>query len=165
MFSCSGNLATMASGLPYAIAAAVAYPGRQVVAFVGDGGFTMLMGELATCVKYKLPSRSSSSRTTRSARSSGSRWCSSATRSTAATCSRSTSPALRAPAAPQASRSTTRRPAATILREALAHAGPGVIEAVVDPYEPPMPPKVDAGAGRQLRRGAGQGTPHAARSR
>ena len=54
MFSCSGNLATMACGLPYAIAAAVAYPDRQVVAFVGDGGFTMLMGELATCVKYNL---------------------------------------------------------------------------------------------------------------
>src|SRR5581483_8366793 len=54
MFSCSGNLATMACGLPYAIAAAVAYPGRQVVAFVGDGGLTMLLGELATCVKYGL---------------------------------------------------------------------------------------------------------------
>ena len=54
MFSCSGNLATMACGLPYAIAAAVAHPGRQVVAFVGDGGLTMLMGELATCVKYGL---------------------------------------------------------------------------------------------------------------
>jgi pyruvate dehydrogenase (quinone) len=55
MHSCSGNLATMACGLPYAIAAQIAYPSRQVVAFVGDGGFTMLMGELATCMKYKLP--------------------------------------------------------------------------------------------------------------
>ncbi len=55
MHSCSGNLATMACGLPYAIAAQLAYPQRQVVAFVGDGGITMLMGELATCVKYKLP--------------------------------------------------------------------------------------------------------------
>ena len=51
----SGTLATMASGLPYAIGAQVAFPGRQVVAFVGDGGLTMLMGEIATCVKYKLP--------------------------------------------------------------------------------------------------------------
>ncbi len=55
MFSCSGNLATMAPGLPYAIGAQVAYPGRQVIAFVGDGGFTMLMGELMTAVKYNLP--------------------------------------------------------------------------------------------------------------
>jgi pyruvate dehydrogenase (quinone)/pyruvate oxidase len=45
----------MAPGLPYAIAAQIAFPDRQVVAFVGDGGFTMLMGELATAVKYELP--------------------------------------------------------------------------------------------------------------
>ena len=54
-FSLSGTLATMANGLPYSIGAAVAYPGRQVVCIVGDGGLTMLMGELATLVKYKLP--------------------------------------------------------------------------------------------------------------
>jgi pyruvate dehydrogenase (quinone)/pyruvate oxidase len=51
----SGNLATMAPGLPYAIAAQYAHPNRQVVAFVGDGGFTMLMGDFATAVKYQLP--------------------------------------------------------------------------------------------------------------
>jgi len=54
MFSCSGNLATMACGLPYAIAAAIAHPDRPVVAIIGDGGFTMLMGEFATYVKYNL---------------------------------------------------------------------------------------------------------------
>ena len=54
-FSLSGMLATMANGLPYSIGAAVAYPGRQVVCVVGDGGLTMLMGEIATLVKYKLP--------------------------------------------------------------------------------------------------------------
>jgi pyruvate dehydrogenase (quinone)/pyruvate oxidase len=54
-FSLSGNLATMANGLPYTIAAQVAYPGRQCVAFVGDGGFSMLMAEFATAVKYELP--------------------------------------------------------------------------------------------------------------
>ncbi|HEX5322241.1 MAG TPA: thiamine pyrophosphate-dependent enzyme [Capsulimonadaceae bacterium] len=55
MFSCSGTLATMAPGLPYAIAAKLAFPERQSIAFVGDGGFTMLMGEFATAVKYNLP--------------------------------------------------------------------------------------------------------------
>ncbi len=54
-FSCSGNLATMAPGLPYAIAAKLAFPERQSIAFVGDGGFTMLMGEFLTAVKYNLP--------------------------------------------------------------------------------------------------------------
>ncbi len=55
MFSASGSLATMANAIPYAIAAAVAYPGRQVVAVTGDGGLTMLIGELATIAKYDLP--------------------------------------------------------------------------------------------------------------
>jgi pyruvate dehydrogenase (quinone) len=55
MYSCSGNLASMAPGLPYTIAAQIAYPERQCVAFVGDGGFSMLMAEFATAVKYKLP--------------------------------------------------------------------------------------------------------------
>jgi pyruvate dehydrogenase (quinone)/pyruvate oxidase len=55
MHSLSGTLATMACGLPYAIAAQVAFPERQVIAFVGDGGLSMLIAELATCVKYKLP--------------------------------------------------------------------------------------------------------------
>jgi pyruvate dehydrogenase (quinone) len=50
-----GNLASMAPGLPYAIAAQLAYPKRQSVAMVGDGGFTMLMGEMATAVLYNLP--------------------------------------------------------------------------------------------------------------
>jgi pyruvate dehydrogenase (quinone)/pyruvate oxidase len=51
----SGNLATMAPGLPYAIGAQLAYPERQVVAFVGDGGFSMLMADFVTAVKYQLP--------------------------------------------------------------------------------------------------------------
>jgi pyruvate dehydrogenase (quinone)/pyruvate oxidase len=55
MHSLSGTLATMAPGLPYAIAAQVAYPHRPVVAFVGDGGFSMLMADFVTAVKYKLP--------------------------------------------------------------------------------------------------------------
>ena len=54
-FSLSGTLATMANGLPYTIAAQIAHPGQQCVAFVGDGGFSMLMAEFATAVRYNLP--------------------------------------------------------------------------------------------------------------
>ncbi len=54
-FSASGTLASMGNGLPYSLAAGIAHPGRQVVCIAGDGGFTMLMGELATLVKYALP--------------------------------------------------------------------------------------------------------------
>jgi pyruvate dehydrogenase (quinone)/pyruvate oxidase len=45
----------MAPGLPYALAAQWAHPGRQCIAFVGDGGFAMLMAELLTAVRYDLP--------------------------------------------------------------------------------------------------------------
>lgn len=51
-FSTSGALASMGAGLPYAIAAKLSHPDRQVVAVVGDGGLTMLMGEMATARKY-----------------------------------------------------------------------------------------------------------------
>lgn len=57
MHSCSGNLATMACGLPYAIAAQAAHPDRPVFAIVGDGGFSMLMADFVTAVKYQLPIR------------------------------------------------------------------------------------------------------------
>ena len=55
MFTLSGTLGSMANGVPYANAAQLAFPDRQVVAFVGDGGFSMLMAEFATAVKYQLP--------------------------------------------------------------------------------------------------------------
>jgi pyruvate dehydrogenase (quinone) len=54
-FGGSGMMATMACSVSYAIAAALAFPGRQVVAFTGDGGMSMLLGELATVVRYRLP--------------------------------------------------------------------------------------------------------------
>ena len=54
-FSLSGTLSSMANGLPYAISAQIAFPERQSIAFVGDGGLTMLMGEFATAVQYNLP--------------------------------------------------------------------------------------------------------------
>jgi pyruvate dehydrogenase (quinone) len=54
-FYLSGNLATMACGLPYAVAMQLAFPGRQVIAYVGDGGFAMLMAEFLTAVRHDLP--------------------------------------------------------------------------------------------------------------
>jgi pyruvate dehydrogenase (quinone) len=54
-FYLSGTLASMAPGLPYAIAIQHALPERQVVAFIGDGGFAMLMGEFHTAARYGLP--------------------------------------------------------------------------------------------------------------
>jgi pyruvate dehydrogenase (quinone) len=51
----TGMLASMGSGLPMAIAAQLAFPSRQSVAVVGDGGLAMLMAELTTAVANQLP--------------------------------------------------------------------------------------------------------------
>ncbi|SEG92080.1 pyruvate dehydrogenase (quinone) [Actinacidiphila yanglinensis] len=51
----SFNHGTMACALPHAIGAQTAFPGRQVVALSGDGGLTMLLGELFTLRQNRLP--------------------------------------------------------------------------------------------------------------
>jgi thiamine pyrophosphate-dependent acetolactate synthase large subunit-like protein len=51
----TGYLATMGFGLPGALAAALAYPDRQVVCISGDGGFSMVMADFLTALKYHMP--------------------------------------------------------------------------------------------------------------
>ncbi|HYJ28829.1 MAG TPA: acetolactate synthase large subunit, partial [Allosphingosinicella sp.] len=47
-------LATMGAGLPSAMASAMVYPGRKVMAICGDGGFMMNSQEMETAVRLKL---------------------------------------------------------------------------------------------------------------
>lgn len=54
-FLSSGGLGTMGYGLPSALGAQVAFPGRQVIDISGDGSFQMNSQELATLVQYRLP--------------------------------------------------------------------------------------------------------------
>jgi pyruvate dehydrogenase (quinone)/pyruvate oxidase len=54
-FSFSGTMCSMMAALPYSIGASMAFPHRQVLAFTGDGSFTMMMGDFATLAQYKLP--------------------------------------------------------------------------------------------------------------
>ncbi len=140
-FSLSGSLATMANGLPYSIGAAVAYPGRQVVCVVGDGGLTMLMGELATLVKYNLQVTVVVIKNNVLGQI---KWEQMILEG---------NPEFGVELQPidfakvadacGARGFTLDRPedAERILREALAHKGPSVVQAVVDPNEPPMPGK------------------------
>jgi pyruvate dehydrogenase (quinone) len=141
-FSLSGSLATMANGLPYSIGAAVAYPGRQVVCVVGDGGFTMLMGEIATLVKYKLPVKVIVIKNNVLGEIKWEQMVMDG------------NPEFGVELQPidfagyakncGAAGFTIEEPgqAEAVLRAALAHPGPAVIEAVVDPNEPPMPGKI-----------------------
>jgi len=141
-FSLSGSLATMANGLPYSIGAAIAYPGRQVVCVVGDGGFTMLMGEIATLVKYKLPVKVIVIKNNVLGEIKWEQMVMDG------------NPEFGVELQPidfagyakncGAAGFTIEEPgqAEAVLRAALAHPGPAVIEAVVDPNEPPMPGKI-----------------------
>jgi pyruvate dehydrogenase (quinone) len=159
LFSCSGNLATMACGLPYAVAAAVAYPGRQVIAFVGDGGFTMLMGELATCVKYALDVKIIVIKNNTLGQI---KWeqmvflgnpeyvCDLQPIEFAAVARGFGVAAF-----------TVDDPArcGEVLRAALNVRGPALVEAVVDPHEPPMPPKATMKQMAHLAESLARGTP------
>lgn len=51
----SGTLCSMAAALPYAIGAQSAFPDRQVIAFTGDGSFSMMMGDFVTLAQHRLP--------------------------------------------------------------------------------------------------------------
>jgi len=55
LFLSSGGLGTMGFGLPAAMGASMAYPGRTVVNIAGDGSIQMNIQELATCSINKIP--------------------------------------------------------------------------------------------------------------
>jgi pyruvate dehydrogenase (quinone) len=141
-FSLSGNLATMANGFPYAIAAQLAYPERQVVAFVGDGGFSMLMAELSTCVKYKLPLKVVVIKNNTLGQIKWEQMVFLGNPEYG--CELEPIDHVKLAEACGATGFSITDPAdcGRIMQMALNTPGPVVIEAVVDPNEPPMPPKV-----------------------
>lgn len=51
----SGGLGTMGVGLPYAMAAKLAFPEKTVVCITGEGSIQMNIQELSTCLQYNLP--------------------------------------------------------------------------------------------------------------
>jgi pyruvate dehydrogenase (quinone)/pyruvate oxidase len=160
-FSCSGNLATMACGLPYAVAAAVAYPARQVVAFVGDGGLTMLMGELATCVKYGLDVKVVVIKNNALGQI---KWEQMVFLGNPEYVCELQPIDFAAVARGFGVKSFTiddPKKCAATLREALATKGPALVEAVVDPHEPPMPPKVTFSDAKNFAEALARGTPAA----
>jgi pyruvate dehydrogenase (quinone) len=160
-FSCSGNLATMACGLPYAIAAAIAYPARQVVAFVGDGGLTMLMGELATCVKYGLDVKIVVIKNNVLGQI---KWEQMVFLGNPEYVCELQPIDFAAVAKGFGARGFTiddPKQCAETLREALSTPGPVLIEAMVDPHEPPMPPKISFSDAKNFAEALARGTPAA----
>ena len=142
MHSLSGTLATMANGLPYAIAAQVAYPDRPCIAFVGDGGFSMLMAELVTAVKYKLPIKVVIVKNNSLGQIKWEQMVFLGNPEFACDLEPIDFAAFARACGAQGFTIDDPATCGQILDAALATPGPVVIEAVVDPLEPPMPPKV-----------------------
>ena len=143
MFSLSGSLATMANGLPYSIGAAVAYPGRQVVCVVGDGGLTMLMGEIATLAKYKLNVKVIVIKNNVLGQIKWEQMVMEANPQFGVELEPIDFAAFAKACGVAGYTIDDPDQAEATLREALAHPGPALIEAVVDPNEPPLPGKIN----------------------
>jgi pyruvate dehydrogenase (quinone) len=159
----SGNLASMANGLPYAMAAQIAYPDRQVVAFVGDGGFTMLMGEFANCVRYGLPITVVIVKNNTFGQIKWEQMVFLGNPEYG--CELQPIDFAAFARACGGAGYTIDDPAqcGEILETALSDPRPTIVEAVVDPHEPPMPPKVTLKQARHFAESLAKGTPHAGR--
>jgi pyruvate dehydrogenase (quinone) len=160
-FYLSGNLATMAPGVPYAIGIQHAFPGRQVIAFVGDGGFAMLMADFLTAVRHHLPIKVVVNNNNAYGQilweqivlgypeyavrhmqpePDFAAWA----RACGAYGAKISDPA----ALPDA------------IREAFAHDGPAVVDVSVNPNEPPMPGKVEYQQAKAFTESFLKGQPH-----
>jgi pyruvate dehydrogenase (quinone) len=161
MYSGSGLSASMACGLPYAIAAALAFPDRQVVAFIGDGGLSMLMGELATITRYRLPIKIV---VIKNGTLGQIKWEQMMFLGNVEyECDLTDIDFVKVSEACgiRGWRVDRGADAARVVEEALAHAGAALIEAVVDPNEPLLPPKRIEKYAKNLEKALDQGTPGA----
>jgi pyruvate dehydrogenase (quinone)/pyruvate oxidase len=158
--SCSGNLATMAPGLPYTIAAQVAFPDRQCVAFVGDGGFTMLMGEFATAVKYDLPIKVVIVKNNTLGQIKWEQMVFLGNPEYGCDLNPIDFVKFAECCGGRGFKIDDPKTCGAILDEALSTPGPVLIEAVVDPHEPPMPAKIEPGQALHFAEALAKGTPN-----
>jgi pyruvate dehydrogenase (quinone)/pyruvate oxidase len=160
LHSVSGNLATMASGVPYAMAAQLAYPARQVVAFVGDGAFSMLMADFVTCVKYRLPVKIVVVKNNTLGQIKWEQMVFLGNPEYG--CELEPIDFAMVARACGGAGFTVEDPAdcGRVLDEALATPGPALVEAVVDPHEPPLPGKITFDQARKFAQSLLRGEPN-----
>jgi pyruvate dehydrogenase (quinone)/pyruvate oxidase len=162
-FYLSGTLASMAPGLPYAIAMQHAHPGRQVIAYVGDGGFAMLMAEFLTAAQHRLPVKVIINNNNSLGQILWEQMVLGYPEH-----------GVRYPA-PEADFSTWARACggfgakvskagdlAPAISQALAHDGPALVDVDVNPNEPPMPGKVSYEQAKNFAQAFLKGQPHKA---
>jgi pyruvate dehydrogenase (quinone) len=160
MHSVSGNLATMACGLPYALGAQIAYPERQCVAFVGDGGFSMLMADFATAVKYQLPVKIVVVKNNTLAQIKWEQMVFLGNPEYAVELHPIDFAAVAHACGGAGFTVEDPEDCGRILDEFLSTPGPAVLQAVVDPLEPPMPAKVTADQAIKFAESLARGEPN-----
>ena len=153
----------MACGRPYAVAAAVAYPDRQVVCFVGDGGLTMLMGEMATLIKYNLNVKIVVIKNNVLGQIKWEQMVFLGHPEYVCELQPIDFATIAQGFGLTAFRIDDPKACAETLRTALASPGPVLIEATVDPNEPPMPPKIEAKQAANFAQALAKGTPRGGR--
>jgi pyruvate dehydrogenase (quinone)/pyruvate oxidase len=155
----SGTLASMGNGLPYAIGAQIAYPGRQVVAFVGDGGFTQLLGELATVVKYELPIKIVVLTNNTLAMIRWEQMVYLGNPEFACDLQPIDFAAVARACGLEGVRVDDAARCGDAIEAALRHPGAALVDAIVDPDEPPLPPRVTADDALKLAKALARGEP------
>lgn len=161
MHSLSGNLASMAPGLPYALAAQIAYPDRQCIAFVGDGGFSMLMAEFATAVKYQLPIKVVVIKNNTLGQIKWEQIVFLGNPEFGCDLQPIDFVKFAESCGGKGIRIEDPKTCGVLLDEALAMPGPVLIEAIVDPHEPPLPPSISAKQAKHFAEGLLRGEPKA----
>jgi pyruvate dehydrogenase (quinone) len=141
-FSVSGTLASMGNGLPYSIGAMVAHPGRQVICITGDGGLTMLMGELATLAKYNLPVKVIIMKNDLLGMIKWEQIVFEGNPQYGVQLQPIDFEAVAKACGVAGYTVDDPKLVESVLREAFNHPGPAVVQAVVDPNEPPLPGKI-----------------------
>ncbi len=159
MHSVSGTLASMACGLSYAIAAQIAYPERQSVAFVGDGGFSMLMAEFATAVKYDLPIKVVIVKNNVLGQIKWEQMVFLGNPEYGVELHPIDFAAFARACGGTGFTIEDPKTCGAQLEEALNTPGPVIVDAVVDPFEPPMPPKVTPDQALKFARSLAKGQP------
>jgi pyruvate dehydrogenase (quinone) len=159
MHSLSGNLATMAPGLPYAIAAQAAYPDRQVVAFVGDGGFSMLMADFVTAVKYRLPIKVVIINNHALGQIKWEQMVFLGNPEYVCDLAPIDFSLFAKACGGTGYRVDDPKDCGAIIEQALHTPGPVIVDAIVDPHAPPMPPKIKAQQALHFAEALARGTP------
>jgi pyruvate dehydrogenase (quinone)/pyruvate oxidase len=160
MHTVSGNLATMACGLPYTIAAQIAYPDRQCIGFVGDGGFSILMAEFVTAVKYKLPIKIVIIKNGTLGQIKWEQIVFLGNPEYAVDLQPIDFAAVARACGGAGFSVEDPADCGRVMDEFLNTAGPAVLQAAVDPYEPPMPAKITADQAIKFAESLARGEPN-----